>query len=607
MRHASKLKFIAKGKVEVSIGFVLRVKLRIIIERVMKRFISICMLLGSCLTMLAQATSLVVDNQTPGWLSSKINYGDQATVRNLKVTGYINATDLKFIGSLMKSRNLTGRLDISEVRFVGGDVSGDRDDVIREEYWGISEYINLECLLLPIQYIPSRVSSPYILNKYFYIDSLYLNKVIEESDARVSKIMPNLYECRVRNLFYHESTDSINGNALTPNSHYYSDSKINLYFSKRTKYIDDNAFTRHIITIGETNLKDLDSLSYLGIYSLRWKPDSLYIPKGLKSFNMQSFTNSPNYDPFKDGQHIFIGKNITSIEGNTSRSVILHMENETPPKLATALRDKVTVYVPAGTGDSYRNDEKWKNATIIEKIAVTKITLNSHVMSLENGGQQSLSAMITPSNAEDATLSWYSENDDIVTVSQDGEVTAKSPGTTWVYAINTPTGVKDSCKVTVIQHVSGIKIDPSEITFSKIGETKQLSVEVLPANATDKSVKWTSSNESVCTVTESGHIVALNNGSAIIIATTTDGNYPATCVVTIDTSTGIAGVMADGGVVRDANGVVLHGMKGESVSVVNSQGVVVYRGMSTGNRERVTLPKGLYMITIGAKTMKIVL
>ena len=65
----------------------------------MKKLLSFCITLCACLTMSAQRTDLVVDNQTPGWLSSKINYGDQRTVRNLKVTGYINATDLKFIDS----------------------------------------------------------------------------------------------------------------------------------------------------------------------------------------------------------------------------------------------------------------------------------------------------------------------------------------------------------------------------------------------------------------------------------------------------------------------------------------------------------------------------
>ena len=108
----------------------------------MKRFISICMLLGSCLTMLAQATSLVVDNQTPGWLSSKINYGDQATVRNLKVTGYINATDLKFIGTLIQNRSLDGRLDLSDANVVSETLSS-KDNAIENNIFALSNLLIL--------------------------------------------------------------------------------------------------------------------------------------------------------------------------------------------------------------------------------------------------------------------------------------------------------------------------------------------------------------------------------------------------------------------------------------------------------------------------------
>ena len=68
----------------------------------MKRIISFCMCLTLCMALFAQATDLTIDNQTPGWLSSKINYGDQQTVKNLKVTGYINETDMKFIGTLLQ-------------------------------------------------------------------------------------------------------------------------------------------------------------------------------------------------------------------------------------------------------------------------------------------------------------------------------------------------------------------------------------------------------------------------------------------------------------------------------------------------------------------------
>ena len=68
---------------------------------------------------MAQATSLTVDCQTPGWLSSKINYGDQQSLVNLKVTGYINSTDLTFLGNLMTYYSLRGTLDLGEAQIIG--------------------------------------------------------------------------------------------------------------------------------------------------------------------------------------------------------------------------------------------------------------------------------------------------------------------------------------------------------------------------------------------------------------------------------------------------------------------------------------------------------
>ena len=53
----------------------------------------------------AQQTSMTIDNQSPGWLSSKIGYGDQQTVENLTVTGYLNNDDLRFIVSLAKNHS----------------------------------------------------------------------------------------------------------------------------------------------------------------------------------------------------------------------------------------------------------------------------------------------------------------------------------------------------------------------------------------------------------------------------------------------------------------------------------------------------------------------
>lgn len=100
----------------------------------MKRSFTFLMSMCFCMIIHAQVTSLTIDCQNPGWLSSKINYIDQTTIRNLKVTGFINATDLKFIGSLMHNRKLKGHLDLSESNIVASSPS-EKDNTFWECLW----------------------------------------------------------------------------------------------------------------------------------------------------------------------------------------------------------------------------------------------------------------------------------------------------------------------------------------------------------------------------------------------------------------------------------------------------------------------------------------
>lgn len=72
------------------------------------------------LLMSSQATSLTIDCQNPGWLSSMINYGDQQTIYNLTITGYLNGTDIKFIRQLNLNRNLHGVINLENANFVAG-------------------------------------------------------------------------------------------------------------------------------------------------------------------------------------------------------------------------------------------------------------------------------------------------------------------------------------------------------------------------------------------------------------------------------------------------------------------------------------------------------
>ena len=82
--------------------------------------------------------------------------------------------------------------------------------------------------------------------------------------------------------------------------------------------------------------------------------------------------------------------------------------------------------------------------------------------------------------------------------------------------------------------VRNITLDNTSISLSSLGEAVQLSATVGPDNAIDKEVIWHSSDEGVATVDQNGLITATGKGEAIITATTVDGDYDATCQVSVE-------------------------------------------------------------------------
>ena len=84
--------------------------------------------------------------------------------------------------------------------------------------------------------------------------------------------------------------------------------------------------------------------------------------------------------------------------------------------------------------------------------------------------------------------------------------------------------------------VESVSLDKTEYTFNTIGNTLTLTATVLPADATDKSVSWSSSSDAVATVDASGKVTAVSKGTATIKAEAKDGSGKyASCSVTVET------------------------------------------------------------------------
>lgn len=86
--------------------------------------------------------------------------------------------------------------------------------------------------------------------------------------------------------------------------------------------------------------------------------------------------------------------------------------------------------------------------------------------------------------------------------------------------------------------VTSVSLNKSTLDI-KVGETAALTATINPTNATNKNVTWKSDNTQIATVDTAGKITAIKEGTAKITVKTKDGNYTATCIVTVSKNDGI--------------------------------------------------------------------
>ncbi len=168
-------------------------------------------------------------------------------------------------------------------------------------------------------------------------------------------------------------------------------------------------------------------------------------------------------------------------------------------------------------------------------VPVTGVQLGSSSLSLEVGGSANLMATVLPSNATDKSISWSSSNTGVATVDNNGKVTAVAAGSAVITVTTTDGGKTATCTVTVTNPaipVQSVSLDKTSLSLN-VGENSTLLATILPANADNKAVTWSSSNTAIATVDASGKVTAVAAGSAVITVTTTDGGKTATCTVTV--------------------------------------------------------------------------
>ncbi len=199
--------------------------------------------------------------------------------------------------------------------------------------------------------------------------------------------------------------------------------------------------------------------------------------------------------------------------------------------LVTAAGRGTAVITAASSFDS--NIKATFKITVNKKVQVQAIYLNYDERTRNVGTSFTLVPTMNPTNATFTDVTWISSNSKIAKVDKNGKVTALKTGTAVITckSVDNPK-VTASCIVNVTVKTKGVELPTKKLTLY-VSATKTLKAEVLPANATNKKVTWSSSNKSVATVSKSGKITAKKPGKTTITVKTKNGGYKATCTVTV--------------------------------------------------------------------------
>lgn len=176
------------------------------------------------------------------------------------------------------------------------------------------------------------------------------------------------------------------------------------------------------------------------------------------------------------------------------------------------------------------NGEVYKDTAFLRVLQpVTGIYMPTTTVNLYNGtAGQMLTASVTPVNASNRKLIWRSKDEKIATVTENGYVKPVGVGMTEIYAVTEEGGFSAKCFVNVInyavkvENVSIVREGDGDLQMTE-GEQLTLPVSVFPTNARDKTLKWTSTNPSVATVSQTGIVHAVCEGETFINVASNNG------------------------------------------------------------------------------------
>lgn len=503
----------------------------------MRKYIVLIMLSLCSIGVSAQSEAMTVDNQMPGWLSSKIAYTDQVSLKSLKVTGYINGTDLAFVKGMMKNKSLV-HVDLSDANIVSG--GGVKDNEVSYGFYFHEQkqgtYLSLPVNAERINYFYKSGPSGFDEPGNNVIDTLVLGG---PSYKRFTLYRQNHFLANY--LYLREGVDTL--------ATYSAISVKKIHLPSTVRYLPRNAFMKREERYGETtdeidiNLTDaIEGIARTAFRDLYLKGDTIRLPSGMKVWYTSSFLIR------KEGTVIHIPAGLTVINNESDRygnreqiesykHIHFFMESAVPPELIMRYSggrelSGCVVHVPQGSKSNYEKAEYWKNATIIEEIPVKGVSIGKPEECMYVGDRFKPDVAIVPENALNRNYTLKSLDERVAALDDDGFVVLKSYGKARIQATTEDGGYTDVCEFDVYEHTVGIRFETEQARVRKGGRLT-LSAVAQPEGKTDGRLVWSSSDGSVASVDEEGVVSGKSKGEAVITVTAVDGGYTAECRVRV--------------------------------------------------------------------------
>jgi uncharacterized protein YjdB len=165
--------------------------------------------------------------------------------------------------------------------------------------------------------------------------------------------------------------------------------------------------------------------------------------------------------------------------------------------------------------------------------SLTGLDIDKKDVQVPFGEDVQFKAIVTPPNAQPEEMIWSSSDNSVASISASGLAKALKPGKTTIKVTNKANTISAVTELTVLAiKVQTIQLNSTQISLSK-GSVSKLNFAILPANATDKAVKYNSSNAAVASIDAIGNISALTDGETTITVASNDGGASSRLIVKV--------------------------------------------------------------------------